>query len=95
MLFMPSMLHTVLALFCIVFVGLFGIFLFQEQVLDEREQFHRRIAGHMALFVGAVMLVTGIVYQHFQGTVDIWLAFALAGMVTTKLFTRMWLDRYQ
>ncbi len=92
---MPSMIHTILALFCVVFVVLFGVFLFQEQALDEREQFHRRVAGHIALFVGSVILVTGIVYQHLQGTIDTWLAFALAGMVMTKLFTRMWLDRYQ
>jgi fumarate reductase subunit D len=68
----------------------FAALVWKERALDERESFHRMIAGRFAFLVGSGVLVVGIVYQKLYGTLDKWLVFALAAMVLGKIFGRVY-----
>lgn len=90
---MPSSAHMATLGTLVAVFGLLAVFVLREQAADEREQSHRALAGRMAFLVGAAILITGIVLQGIEGTVDAWLAAALAGMVLAKVGVRAYSDR--
>ena len=88
-LWMPNSLSmTVVVALAVLFV-VFGIFLWREKALDEREEKYRADAGRVAFLSGAGVLVLGIVIQSFQHELDIWLVYALGGMLLGKIFTNI------
>ncbi len=81
---MPTMLVTTMV--CVLFVVfvIFGIFIWKEKPIDEREQMHRMFAGRVAFLSGAGILVCGIIVQEMNGSLDRWLVYSLATMIITK-----------
>lgn len=62
-----------------------ALWVWRETSADEREDHHRLVIGRWAYLVGSGILITGIVAQSIRGTVDPWLAWALMGMVLSKV----------
>jgi len=73
--------------------GLFASFILREKVVDERDGFHRTLAGRNAFLAGAGVLTLGIVIQGYSHAVDPWLVVALVGMIVVKIGTRAWSDK--
>lgn len=88
-LLMPDSMNTLLLLALIVgFLSFIGL-IWREQPSDERDQMHMHKAGRGSFFVGATILVIGVLFQALRHDIDPWLIYALAGMVLTKVITRM------
>ncbi|NCN07825.1 hypothetical protein GW933_04040 [Candidatus Falkowbacteria bacterium] len=85
-LWMPDMIVTIMAMSLIVVFSIFSVFIWQEQAGDERELFHRMLAGRIAYLVGSSVLVLGIIVQSFKHQVDIWLVVTLVFMILAKIF---------
>lgn len=84
--FMPTMLQTTLICILVIVFGAFALFVWREKIRDEREGYHRLVAGRWAFLIGALILVAGIVVQHLQeGRIDPWLSITLGGMVLAKV----------
>lgn len=84
-LLMPMSMATTFSIALIVAFFLFIVFIFREKPQDERENVHKFMAGRIAFIVGAIILITGIIYQTFQHNIDPWLIYTLSGMILTKL----------
>jgi hypothetical protein len=65
----------------------------REQTKDERDGFHRTLAGRNAFLAGAALLTLGIVTQGYRHSVDPFLVVTLTVMILVKLGTRIWSDR--
>jgi len=77
-----------ISMFIIILMTLFGIFvsiIWKEHVHDEREGFHRMLAGRFAFLIGSGILITGIIIQELRHKIDPWLIYALAGMLIAKI----------
>jgi uncharacterized membrane protein YgdD (TMEM256/DUF423 family) len=85
-LLMPPPFLSMLILFLIAVFGIFAAVIWKEHARDEREHFHRMLAGRYAYLAGSSILVIGIILQSLQHHVDPWLIFALVGMILVKLF---------
>ncbi|PIT86743.1 MAG: hypothetical protein COU33_01435 [Candidatus Magasanikbacteria bacterium CG10_big_fil_rev_8_21_14_0_10_43_6] len=86
MFWMPSMVHMSMTIILLVLVALFGVFVWNEQSRDEREELHKHMVGRVAYLVGTAVLVVGIVAQHMSHIpTDPWLVLALGAMILTKL----------
>lgn len=82
---MPSMMQmTLLGILVVVFVA-FGIFVWKENIHDEREGLHRLIASRIGFLTGSAILLIGIIVQSFSLYTDPWLVFSLGAMVVGKL----------
>ena len=68
----------------------FGVFVWRERFHDEREEMHAMKAGRLSYFAGGMVLVTAIIVQTIEHTLDMWLVIALAAMVLTKLAVSAW-----
>ncbi|MCX6703209.1 MAG: hypothetical protein NTV02_00760 [Candidatus Zambryskibacteria bacterium] len=90
---MPDAVLMGVLLCALVIFGIFAIFILREQVLDERDNLHRRLAGRNAFLAGAGILMLGIVVQGYSHNVDPWLVAALVGMVVVKVVSRVWSDK--
>lgn len=89
---MPSaVVMTLLCILVILFL-LFGSFLWNEKTQDERENFHKMLAGRIGYLMGSGILVTGIIFQEYTHTFDPWLVYALSGMILGKIFA-LWYSR--
>lgn len=87
-LLMPDSVNVMLILGLILgFLGFIGLF-WREQPSDERDTVHMQKSGRVSFFVGATILVMGIVIQALNHDIDPWLLYALSGMVLTKLISR-------
>lgn len=87
-LLMPDSVNLMLILGLILgFLAFVGLF-WKEQTGDERETMHMQKSGRISFFVGATILVIGVVIQTLDHNIDPWLLYALSGMVLTKLITR-------
>ncbi len=87
-LLMPDSVNMLLILALILgFLGFIGL-VWRENANDEREAVHMQKAGRVSFFVGAAVLVLGIVVQALEHEIDPWLLYALSGMVLTKLISR-------
>lgn len=86
MILMPeSFIKVLVTIFLFLFL-FFASFVWREKSKDEREEYHKMLAGRFAYLVGAGILVLGIIVQtSLQHTVDTWLVIALIGMVISKL----------
>lgn len=90
---MPDIiLVSILALTFVAF-ALFAAFLLRENAQDERELVHRMLSGRVAFLIGTSILTLGIIVQSLEHEVDLWLVLALAGMVLSKIFSRIYSDR--
>lgn len=87
--FHMSLLGVIVALFAV-----FAMFLWKEDVADEREEMHRYIATRFAYAAGGSVLLVGIIIQAFAHAVDPWMPFALVGMVLAKIVGRWYAARY-
>jgi hypothetical protein len=86
---MPMGLIVVcIAILAVLIFGL-GVFVWQENPRDEREYAVASQAGRSAYLVGAAILTIGVSVQTLQHHVDVWLVLGLAGMVLTKVITRI------
>lgn len=83
-------LVSLAALGFITWVG----FHWQERAVDEREELHRFLAGRFAYFVGASILMLGILIQSLQHNVDTWLVGALIGMILAKILSKGLAEQY-
>lgn len=87
--FHMSLLGVIVALFAV-----FAMFLWREDVADEREEMHRSIATRFAYAAGGGVLLVGIVVQALSHAVDPWMPLALVGMVLAKIAGRWYAERY-
>ncbi len=89
-LLMPDSVSTLLMLGLIVSFLVFLGTIWKEKATDERDAQHIYKSGRIAFFIGATILVVGIIVQATKHDIDPWLLFALAGMVLTKLASRIY-----
>lgn len=93
-LLMPDSVNMMLILGLILgFLGFIGL-VWREHASDERDAVHMQKAGRISFFMGATILVVGIVIQALNHKIDPWLLYALSGMVLTKLISRVF-HRFQ
>jgi len=91
--FMPDMMiMTLLAILAVVFAA-FAVFVWKESAADEREGFHRLLAGRSAFLAGSAVLVLGIIVQSLNHALDPWLLLALAAMILVKVAARARAER--
>jgi glycerol uptake facilitator-like aquaporin len=70
------------------------VFQWQEGALDEREELHRFLAARLAYFVGAAIVMIGVLVQSLRHSVDPWLVGALIGMIVAKVVSRGIAEKY-
>ncbi len=85
--YMPSMLVMSALCLLVLLFFIFGVFIWKEKAVDEREQIHKMLAGRIAFLVGSAVLIIGICVQEYQKNLDPWLVYTLAAMVLAKLIT--------
>lgn len=85
---MSDAIHMTLLGLIVTLFATFALFLWRENVTDEREQLHRFIAARFGYTVGGALLLIGIVTQAFSHHIDPWLPSILAGMVLAKIVGR-------
>lgn len=86
--FHMTLLGMIVALFAV-----FAMFLWKEEVADEREQLLRFIATRFAYTAGGSLLLLGTVVQAFSHKVDLWLPLTLTGMVLAKILGRWYAEK--
>ncbi len=84
---MPDILLMMMILGLIVMFAIFASFVWKENHKDEREGFHKMMAGRVAFLVGTALVVLGIIIQSFEHQLDSWLVFTLGGMILAKIIT--------
>ncbi|MDB5265587.1 MAG: hypothetical protein JWM39_300 [Parcubacteria group bacterium] len=89
---MPDMVHMTVEVSLLAVFGIFAAFVLGEQGGDEREQAHRMFSGRTAFLSGALILVAGIAYEGYRGSVDPWLVLALAIMLVMKILAHSYSD---
>ena len=88
-LLMPDSVNMLLIMGLILgFLAFIGL-VWRENASDERDEVHKQKAGRVSFFIGAIVLVVGIVIQALHHEIDPWLLYALSGMVLTKLLSRI------
>ena len=90
---MPDIMVMGMLAVALVIFGIFTSFVLREKVFDERDSFHRTLAGRNAFLAGSAILMLGIIVQGYYHSVDSWLVIALTAMITVKISTRIWSDR--
>lgn len=90
MILMPnSAIYALMAGLVLVFAAFAGL-VWRERAEDEREEFHKMLAGRIGYLAGMVVLIFGILYQAFSSHVDAWLVVALVVMIVAKIGGRTW-----
>jgi len=92
--FMPMVVQKGLLLAVVVLFCLFAGTVWKEKTYDERDQQHAHIAGRVGYMGGGMVLVVGILYQIFFGSIDLWLPTALFVMVLAKLGARTYVRNH-
>lgn len=82
---MPTQLHMLMLVAMVIVFIIFAAFIWKEKSADERDQMHKAVAGRWAYLIGSIILVTGIIVQSLNHTLDPWLIIALVSMVVSKL----------
>lgn len=82
---MPNAILMMMILCLVVLFSLFAIFVWKEHSRDERESFHKMLAGRTAFLVGTALLVVGIIVQSFKHEIDPWLVITLSLMILAKV----------
>lgn len=91
---MTDAFHMTLLGLIAAFFAIFAMFLWKENVQDEREQLHRFIAARLAYTVAGMIMLSGTIVQAFSHAIDPWLPAALAGMVLAKIIGRFYAERH-
>lgn len=86
---MPDNMHMATLAGVVVIAGIFAVFVLSERHGDERDDAHRALAGRVAFFMGAVVLITGVVAQTLSHALDPWLVWTLVAMTTGKVVARL------
>ena len=84
-----------LLLAVVLLFGLFTIFVWREQVHDEREILHRMIAGRVAFFAGSGVLLFGIIVGELRHDLDPWLPAVLGIMIVAKATGLLYAKAYR
>lgn len=90
---MTDALHMTLLGVSVALFAIFALFLWKEDVTDEREQLMRFIATRFAYIIGGVTLLLGIVIQAFSHSIDPWLPSVLTVMVLAKIFGHWYAEK--
>lgn len=90
---MPDMMVLGMLAGALVLFGLFASFILREDSQDERDDYHKTLAGRNAFLAGSAVLILGIVIQGYAHAVDPWLVVALTAMLVVKIVTRIWSDK--
>lgn len=85
MLWMSDALAYMLIAGVILVFAIFAGLIWRERPEDERDEYHRMLAGRVGYLFGAGVLVLGIVWQTLFSHPNPWLIAALVGMVLGKL----------
>ena len=88
--FMPGPVVMMLILSLVVVFILFTAFIWKERARDERELWHRTIAGRVAFLSGTAVLILGIIIQGLNHNVDVWLVLTLTVMIFAKIITSIY-----
>ena len=86
-----AIIVTTLGGIVIVF-ALFAVFILREKARDEREGYHRLIAGRTAFLSGCFVSIVGIFFETLNHMIDIWLVATLVAMVLVKIGSRVYSD---
>ncbi len=92
--FMTDAFHMTLLGLIVALFAVFAMFLWREDVVDEREQLIRFIATRFAYTAGGTALLLGTIIQAFSHNIDPWLPLTLTGMVLAKIIGRWYAERY-
>ena len=87
---MPMMGEMTVLLLVVVLLLVWAGFVLQENAHDEREVLLKMKSGRVAYLSGLGVLMLALVVQGMNHAIDPWIAVALAVMVVTKLFTRLY-----
>lgn len=87
---MPESTVSMLVLGLIISFLIFAAFILKETSSDERETLHIMRASRISYLVGVAILLVGIVVQTFNHAVDPWLVISLAGMLLSKIISRVY-----
>lgn len=82
---MPNTLLVMMIAGLIVVFALFASFIWRESARDERESFHKMMAGKFAFLAGMGGLIVGIIVQSLQHALDGWLVGILGIMIFAKI----------
>ena len=88
--FMPTPVVMMLILGLVVVFILFTAFVWKEKARDERELWHRTIAGRVAFLSGTAVLILGIIIEGLNHNVDVWLVLTLTVMIFAKIITSIY-----
>lgn len=77
----------------VVSFAVLAAFVMREHAADEREVYHRMLAGRAAFICGTAIIILGISIQTLNHAVDVWLVVALVGMILSKFGARLYSDR--
>lgn len=88
---MPTEMEFMTVCGALIVYTLFTTLFWKEQARDEREELHKLRAGHIAFYVGALVMVVGLIVQHVKmEMIDPWLVYALGAMVVSKVVVRIY-----
>lgn len=88
-LLMPTNAGMMVIVALVLVFSAYAAFIWKEKSRDEREDFHKLLAGRIAFLAGAGVLVAGIVTQSLNHNIDPWLVFTLAVMILSKLLVHL------
>ncbi len=81
---------------CLIILYLVKFFIiWREKPQDERDIQHRFQSSWASYSTVSVLLFVGVVFEALQGSVDVWLVTALAGMFISKLVSLLYLEIYK
>ena len=89
---MPMMGEMIALLMVVLLMIVWAAFIMQEQAHDEREVDLKMRSGRAAYLSGLGVLTVALIVQGIGHTIDPWIAVAIAVMVISKLFTRLYLE---
>lgn len=87
---MPTTILMMMVVSLVVVFAIYISFFWKENTRDEREVFHKILAGRAAFLAGTGTLVVGIIIQSFQHNLDFWLAATLGIMIIAKIIGRIY-----
>ena len=85
MLWMPGPVVYMLIGVTVAVFAVFAGLIWKETVRDERDEFHKMIAGRVGYLAGAGVLVLALVWQTLFAHPDPWVVAALVAVVLGKL----------
>jgi Ca2+/Na+ antiporter len=90
---MPDMMVLTMLAGIFVLFGIYASFVIREKADDEREEFHRMLAGRNAFLAGSAILIIAMIVEAYTYMIDKWLVVALIVMILVKILTRFWTDK--